>query len=154
TLSSTNGPAPTIVSMDWCRDNRRLVTGSFDHTARVWDTRLGKELSLFLHSNEVWAVAFAPDGKRIAAGDKDGQVALWDLASSARVLDFKGHTDEIKGLTFSRDGQLLASGSEDGTARVWNARTGEPLRTLPAPGGKNLRFSSDGRKLAVASWDH
>src|SRR5205085_10333669 len=58
-----------VSSVAWSPDGKRLVTGSFDKTAKVWDADKGQEL-LFLkgHTGAVTSVAWSPDGKRLATG--------------------------------------------------------------------------------------
>jgi WD40 repeat protein len=78
------------------------------------------------HTDDVYAVAFHPDGKRLATGGRDRAVWLWDLERGELVARLPGHTSYIWSLAFSPDGKTLASGSGDFTVRLWDA---EPLRT-------------------------
>jgi WD40 repeat protein len=56
-------------------DGQRIVTGSVDQTAKVWDSASGKELlTLKGHGSVVRSVAFSPDGQRIVTGSKDRQL--------------------------------------------------------------------------------
>ncbi len=65
---------------------QRLVTGSGDQTAKVWDSASGKELlTLKGHGGVVWSVAFSPDGQRIVTGSEDQTAKVWDSASPNQV---------------------------------------------------------------------
>jgi WD40 repeat protein len=67
-------------------DGKRLATGSFDHTVKLWDAATGQELlTLKGHSVAVFSVAFSPDGKRLATGSFDPPVKLWDAATEQEV---------------------------------------------------------------------
>ena len=67
-------------------------------------------------------MAFSPDGKRIAAGNSDGTVRVWDAATGRPVgQPMTGHTGSVNSVAFSLDGKLIASGSSDQTVRLWNA---------------------------------
>ncbi|CAE6481034.1 unnamed protein product [Rhizoctonia solani] len=60
------------------KDGRRIVSGAGDGTVSVWDTGKGIRLlgPLPKHTNEVYAVAFSPDGTRIASGTHDPEIQL------------------------------------------------------------------------------
>src|SRR5262249_4250878 len=72
------------------------------------------------HTAEVFAVAFHPDGTRLATGGRDQAVWLWDLARGEEVARLPGHTSFIWSLAFSPDGATLVSGSGDATVRLWD----------------------------------
>lgn len=74
----------------------------------------------------VTAVAFVGDGRRLAAGNRFGQLFLWDLPEMpggpvpppARRLD--GHTNAVTALAATPDGRRLISSSYDHTVRIWD----------------------------------
>jgi WD40 repeat protein/predicted Ser/Thr protein kinase len=72
------------------------------------------------HTDEVFAVAFHPDGSRLASAGRDRAVWLWDLARGTEVARLQGHTSYVWSLAFSPDGATLASGSGDFTVRLWD----------------------------------
>src|SRR5205807_1266419 len=73
------------------------------------------------HPDRVNAVAWSPDGKRIASGSADGTVQVWDAANGGHVFTYRGHADHVVTVAWSPDGKHIASGSNDGTAQVWDA---------------------------------
>src|SRR5262249_20496448 len=76
-----------------------------------------------------FCLAFAPDGKTLAAGGsaRDNIVRLWDLQTGKLTGTLKGHEDAVVGLRFSPDGKNLTStsGQDDTTVRSWEAATGK-----------------------------
>ena len=74
-------------------DGARIVTGSADRTARVWDAKTGAELAqLKGHTNGVDSVAVTPDGARIVTGSGDSTARVWDAKTGAELAQLKGHT--------------------------------------------------------------
>lgn len=70
----------------------KIVTGSFDTTAKLWDTDSGKLLYTFAgHQNEVVAVAFDPHKSLCATGSMDQTAKLWDLETGKEHSTLKGH---------------------------------------------------------------
>ena len=76
------------------------------------------------HTDGVAAVAFSPDGQRLASESGDGTVKLWDAGSGSLLQTLEGHTDWVSAVAFSPDGQRLASASNDGTVKLWDAGSG------------------------------
>ncbi|WP_292738205.1 caspase family protein [Nostoc sp. JL31] len=107
------------------------------------------------HRDEVWGVAFSPDGKTIASGSYDTSVKLWNAATGKEITTFKGHSDEVNSVAFSPDGKTIASASSDNTVKLWDAAKGKPISTLKghSDGVGGVAFSPDGKTIASGSYD-
>jgi WD40 repeat protein len=101
------------------------------------------------------AVAFSPDGKRLAFGGSGNAVRLIDLeAQPPREQTWKqdGPEANVEHLAFSPDGKLLACAKENGSILLWDVAAGAELRPLPSPDRRvvGIAFSPDGTLLASA----
>jgi WD40 repeat protein len=84
-------------------DGRRIVTGSEDKTARVWDARTGAELTILRgHGDAVTSVAISADGLRIVTGSEDRTAKVWDARTGAELSILKGHDRAVTGVAISQ----------------------------------------------------
>jgi hypothetical protein len=95
-------------------------TSGTDHRVRLWEIASGKELSSWEgHKDQVWGLAFSPDGKRLLSSSKDKTIRLWDVAKGKLLQVFEGHTAPSSGAYFSPDGRWAVSSAPDRTMRLW-----------------------------------
>lgn len=137
---------------------QRTVGGPF---ASVFDTETGDVLFHLLgHTEAVEALEYAPDGRFILTGSRDGTARIWQAADGAPVLTVT-HPEfaclppnvqpcYIYGVAWSPDGTRFATVGRDGRVVVWESATGNPLLALSAGLGSvaDVAFSPDGRWLA------
>ncbi|MEO8953929.1 MAG: serine/threonine-protein kinase, partial [Ktedonobacteraceae bacterium] len=81
------------------------------------------------HTDAVYAVAWSPDGTRLASGSDDKTVQIWDANSRQVLLNRIYHTDFVIAVVWSPDGTRLASGSGDKTVQIWDANSGRQFCT-------------------------
>jgi hypothetical protein len=110
------------------------------------------------------AVAFSPDGRLVAAGAKEGEVRLIDVASGQTVRALKEHANAAyrssliyrdgRTVAFSPDGRMVAWGSWQ-VVQVWEVATGQERLAFEAHRGEvmSVAFFPDGRRLATGSPD-
>ena len=107
------------------------------------------------HFASVNAVAWSPDGKRIASGSNDGTVQVWDATDGGHVFTYRGHIDRVNAVAWSPDGRRIASGSADGTVQVWDAANGGHVFTYRGHSGPvwTVAWSPNGKRIASGSAD-
>jgi WD40 repeat protein len=104
----------------------RIVTGSYDQTAKVWDARSAAlALTLTGHTGPVVSAAFSPDGSRMVTASFDQTAKVWDARSGAEALSLKGQTESVLSAAFSPDGSRIVTASGN-SARVWDAQPFKP----------------------------
>jgi WD40 repeat protein len=146
------------VSVAFSRDGRRLASGNWAGSVKLWDAEAfgGEPLRTFRETHyPVGALAFDKDGGRLATASYNRHVDVWDTTTGDLVYRLP-HTDGVVlGVAFSPDGRRLASAGEDKIVHVWDATTGREVLSLRGHTGPcgGLAFSPDGRRLASASQD-
>jgi WD40 repeat protein len=150
------GHTNAVRAVTFSPDGRRVLTGSLDKTARLWDAKTGAAVTtLGGHTSAVIAVAFAPDGNRVLTGSWDKTAKLWDAATGAVLVTLQGHKAPLSAVAFSPDGTRVLTGSDDSTARLWDAATGAAIATLDGhtAGVNAVTFSLDGERALTGSDD-
>jgi WD40 repeat protein len=133
-----NGHAREVAAVSFSPDGSRIVTGSGDRTAKVWDAKSGALLlTLKGHTGPVTSAKFSPDGSRILTGNEDHTAKIWDATTGADLLTLKGHTEQVKSASWSPGGWRIVTGSVDKTARIWDARA---LKAESQPKDRPARF--------------
>src|SRR5687768_9422252 len=79
------------------------------------------------HKDWVTAIAFAPNGRLLASGSRDGTIKLWDVKMGTVVATLTGHEAGITCLAFA--GKRLASGSADKTIQIWDVASRDSLKS-------------------------
>jgi WD40 repeat protein len=106
------------------------------------------------HDGIVSAVAFSPDGTRLATASDDGRARVFDTATGSEICRVTQDA-RVHAVAFSPDGKWIVTGSSglpSGGARVFNSTTGAEVVRLNDDGDVSaVAFSPDGTKVAVGS---
>ena len=166
-LLTLKGHTGWVYGVGFSPDGKRIVTGSMDKTAKVWDAGSGHELlTLKGHTQDVKSVAYSPDGKRIVTGSFDSTAKVWDAQTGKEILTLKGRAGRVSYVAFSPDSKRIATAGAGITARtenaanrsaiVWDAATGKELLTLRVHSQEvsSIAFSPDGKRIATNDQDH
>ncbi len=165
TLFTTyTGHSMGVTTVSWSPDGTRIVSGSYDSTAQVWDATTGRHLLTYNKQlSPLNVVAWSPDGKKIASGggdytvtadQADNSVQIWNPSTGQTLRTYHGHDAAVGGVTslaWSPDSTRIASGDTDGSLQVWDAATGILVFKQDFPNASiyDVAWSPDGRRIAV-----
>ena len=120
----------TIYNFAFSTDGTTLVSLS-GVNVHLWDVATGTiKHTLIGHTDDLWSIAFSPDGNTLATGSEDNTIRLWDFATGTIKHVLIGHTSDVLRIVFSPDGTTLVSMSLDDTIRTWDVATGTIKHTL------------------------
>jgi WD40 repeat protein len=124
------------------RDGRKLACAHWneEHThgsVRVWDLKESGEIVTFpAHLEQIWDIAFSPDGQTLATGSPDSTAKLWDLNDVTQPkFVLRGRLLAVISLDFSPAGRRLAVSGDSGETKIWDVRTGQELVSLKGGDG-------------------
>ncbi|KAJ4485756.1 U3 small nucleolar RNA-associated protein [Lentinula aciculospora] len=153
--AKTNGSAPSrcksfttlkahdkdINSLDVAPNDRLLVSGSQDRTAKIYSisykssqNSVSGAITLLGvckgHKRGVWTVRFGKEERVLATGSGDKTVKLWNIDDFSCVKTFEGHTNSVLRVDFLNAGMQMVSSASDGLVKLWNVREEECMSTL------------------------
>ena len=159
------GHRKAVWALAFSPDDWRLISGSEDGTAIIWDLSTRQRLWLLNHKRggleyEVRAVGFSPDGLRAATGDYNKKIRLWKLSDGKQISE-QTAGDRIRALAVSSKGVVATGDKDRGEIRLWNSTTGMPIwvrgnQQIFANQGSGigaLSFSPDGAQLLSTCGD-
>src|SRR6266699_2124247 len=104
-IAVLEGHTDSVGTAAFSGDDQRVVTASWDNTARIW-AESGKQIAVLEgHIYAVTTAAFSGDGKRVVTASFDGTARIWDAESGKQIVVLKGHSSiDASSAAFSGDG--------------------------------------------------
>jgi F-box/WD-40 domain protein 7 len=101
-----------------CSESNICVSGSWDGTLRIWDTKRMMNCHVLLaHDEGVLCVLVLSNGT-IVSGGSDCTVKQWNISNGHLIMTLSGHKQEVLCLQATDD--VIISSSADSTIRIWN----------------------------------
>ncbi|HWB10664.1 MAG TPA: c-type cytochrome domain-containing protein [Pirellulales bacterium] len=150
------GHEAQVTALAFSPDGNRVISGSQDKTARVWNLADGQQIAKFAgHTQTVSAVAFDAGGGQAVSGSTDNSLKLWNTADGSELKNFAGHGGPIVGVAMTGNNQRVVSASADQTVRLWNPADGQQagafgVGVVPTA----LALSRDDNRVVVGCTDN
>jgi WD40 repeat protein len=151
-------PHGAVASAAASPDGKLIATGSWDHSAKIWDADTGRALRKLerAHAGYINSVEFSPDSRELLTASDDGTARLWNVATGRPVRDpLLGHKARLLAATYSKDGARILTVSADKTGIIWD-RAGRE-RPVKLEGHKFPvlcgQFSTDRDRVITGSQD-
>lgn len=131
---------------------QRVISGSEDQTARVWDVESGRLLHTFLgHHSGVKSVAISQDGKLGLSADRFGHAFIWDLATGQQISEVDWRPETGMTRVRSSPDRTTCYGRLGDNFVAWDPMSGKILKWLHyyMSFGEGLAISPDGTRLAT-----
>ncbi|KAJ3036198.1 hypothetical protein HDV00_002994 [Rhizophlyctis rosea] len=131
-----------------------IVTGSADHSAKVYDLETGASLATLVgHQNWVTSVAVSDDGRKVVTGSQDWTCRVWDVESARCEHKFSHHGEGVTSVALC--GEMVATGSDDGTVAVVSLRSVSDVMKLEGHGGgvTAVAFAKEGEVVVTGCAD-
>jgi WD40 repeat protein len=153
-----------VLSIAFSHESTQLVSGGADGYVRLWDIAdEGKTMTMRAQvqaaTTPISSVAFAPDGKSVAAGCGDNNVKVYEVGEKElkELHVVSDHTQPITGVAYAPDGKTLVSSSSDKTVHLWDVKP-DKLETkavleLPTAGPLSVAVAPTGAALAASCAD-
>jgi WD40 repeat protein len=107
------------------------MSRSNDGELALWNVRQSKIIKEPRgYAGVVASVAFAPDGKTLAAGDRSGHITLWDVSTGMVIMTLGKHRGMVVTLAYTADSKSLLSGGSDSNIILWDVASGKQVATL------------------------
>lgn len=148
-----------------------IASGSFDHTVKLWDTRVpcvdparcppSEVMTLRGHTDAVNGVAYSYDGKYIASCGDDRKIIITSVPDMVQgkiisfTLDTNAHQSPVLTCLFSFDGQRLISSDKNGVVNIWNLASRTLERSIKAHDDlvQDLTLAEDNKTLITTGLD-
>ncbi len=156
------GHTKVVLDFDLSKNGSKLLTGSGDRTAHLYDANTGKLLKVFEgHRDMIWDVGFSNDESKIVTSSSDGSIRVWDIETAEQLNYIYLSDDRTKVTTgytvkFSPNDLYLIVGDTRGKLERWEIDTGKKVQEFIGHTNVSMDFEffNNGKYLASVGWDN
>ncbi|CAG8521953.1 11221_t:CDS:10, partial [Cetraspora pellucida] len=171
------GHVDIVICLDKSYDGTVLISGSKDHTARIWSIDVDNENSddsqvnclgvCIGHTAAIGTVAFSKKSLKFClTGSQDRTIKYWDLSHLDRsrpdenfrpkvLYTNKAHDKDINSIAVAPNDKIFATGSQDKSVKIWSVNDGKLLGTCSGHkrGVWSVQFSPVDQTIVTSSGD-
>jgi autophagy-related protein 16 len=130
-IHTLSGHMAKVMGARFTNDSRRVITGSYDRTIKIWNLERGYCTATIYAFAQCSDLALNADATIIASGHTDNSLRLWDARTRDSVHAFtSAHTRPLTGVAFSPDSLMIASLARDNTIKIVDTRKFDVLTTF------------------------
>ncbi|HZV03077.1 MAG TPA: hypothetical protein VFF73_40595, partial [Planctomycetota bacterium] len=119
------------------RDDDVVASITTDCALQLTRISDGYEIASAPLGEKGWAVAWLPDGNRIATSGESARWRLWNVTPDHRLVEVGSpegrHIDAPLTVRFTSDGRRFVTAGRDGVAGLWERRASLPVSTFRKP---------------------
>jgi len=173
-IGTYNGHVGTVWDADFNFNSTRLITGSSDCSAKLWELETGKQLYSLKHSAGIRSVSFAHGEKMILCAQDSTfsskpTIFIYNLPEefNAQSIADNNRDEPVRSLHSPDSGKVatalwgalnttIIAGSDDGCVRLWDVETGKEIQKVKEfkKPISDLQFSKDHTMFIASSGDH
>lgn len=131
-----------------------FVSGSYDHSAILWDARQNREVHRFQHNNPVEKCMVSTSGTLLFSAAAN-EIKVWDMISGGKLLHtFSNHQKNITSLAMNEGATRLLSAGLDGHVKIYNLQLLQVTHGIKYKSPiLSLNMTKDNKKLIVGHVD-
>ncbi|MFK7808671.1 MAG: pentapeptide repeat-containing protein [Saprospiraceae bacterium] len=157
------GHEDSITSVYFNKDDKFLVSASFDNSVIIWkmDTKkpyIYRQISV--SDTIIYDACVTPDNKYVITSDNHSRVKIWDIETEKEISSLEAHDSTVYNIDIHPDNTYIASASFDKTVILWHVDFNNEKPVLSYKRLKDhlglvngISFSPCGKYLASSSND-
>ncbi len=168
-IFSYRGHTDAVCAVVWSPDGKRLATGGNDKVVQAWELNKDTKGNFFTsllfsnrgsfayrgHRGRINAIAWSPDGRRIASVGSDKSLQIWDASSGKLTFVYRHHSFAFNAVAWALNSRYLATGNNDKTVQVWDTLNKSTVCIYAGHSNyvTGVAWSPDGMRIASGSVD-